>query len=59
MHGLVIIEGMTLSGHPWIINEIICNFLVRTLQYLKKIFLPMTSELFVSENAECNKPKML
>ena len=23
MHGLVVIEGMTLSGHPWIINEII------------------------------------
>ena len=22
MHGLVVIEGMTLSGHPWIINEI-------------------------------------
>ena len=21
MHGLVVIEGMTLSGHPWIINE--------------------------------------
>ena len=23
MHGLVLIEGMTLSGHPWIINEIL------------------------------------
>ena len=23
MHGLVVIEGMTLSGHPWIINEIV------------------------------------
>ena len=23
MHGLVVIEVMTLSGHPWIINEII------------------------------------
>ena len=22
MNGLVMIEGMTLSGHPWIINEI-------------------------------------
>ena len=22
MFGLVVIEGMTLSGHPWIINEI-------------------------------------
>ena len=22
MHGLIVIEGMTLSGHPWIINEI-------------------------------------
>ena len=22
MHGLVVIEGMTLSGHLWIINEI-------------------------------------
>ena len=22
MHGLVVIEGMTQSGHPWIINEI-------------------------------------
>ena len=21
MHGLVVIEGMTLSGHPWIINQ--------------------------------------
>ena len=26
MHGLVVIEGMTLSGHPWIINEI---FIIR------------------------------
>ena len=26
IHGLVVIEGMNLSGHPWIINEIyICN----------------------------------
>ena len=25
MHGLVVIEGMTLSGHPWIINEIIAK----------------------------------
>ena len=24
MHGLVVIEGMDLSGHPWIINEILC-----------------------------------
>ena len=23
MHGLVVIEGMTLSGHPWIINEML------------------------------------
>ena len=23
IHGLVVIEGMTLSGHPWIINEIL------------------------------------
>ena len=23
MHGLVVIEGMTLLGHPWIINEIL------------------------------------
>ena len=23
MHGLVVIEGMNLSGHPWIINEIL------------------------------------
>ena len=23
MFGLVVIEGMTLSGHPWIINEIL------------------------------------
>ena len=22
MHGLFVIEGMNLSGHPWIINEI-------------------------------------
>ena len=22
IHGLVVIEGMNLSGHPWIINEI-------------------------------------
>ena len=22
MHGLVVIEGMNLSGHPWIINKI-------------------------------------
>ena len=28
MHGLVVIEGMTLSGHPWIINEILqCTYL--------------------------------
>jgi hypothetical protein len=26
MHGLVVIEGMTLSGHPWIINEIFTYF---------------------------------
>ena len=26
MHGLVVIEGMTLSGHPWIINEMERNF---------------------------------
>ena len=26
MHGLVVIEGMTLSGHPWIINEMEGNF---------------------------------
>ena len=25
MHGLVVIEGMTLSGHPWIINQMIMN----------------------------------
>ena len=25
MHGLVVIEGMTLSGHPWIINEMSTN----------------------------------
>ena len=23
MHGLVVIEGMTLSGHLWIINEMV------------------------------------
>ena len=27
MFGLVVIEGMTLSGHPWIINEIIKRFM--------------------------------
>ena len=26
MYGLVVIEGMTLSGHPWIINEMERNF---------------------------------
>ena len=26
MHGLGVIEGMTMSGHPWIINEIIIFF---------------------------------
>ena len=25
MHGFFVIEGMTLSGHPWIINEIYLN----------------------------------
>ena len=25
IHGLVVIEGMNLSGHPWIINEIRCS----------------------------------
>jgi hypothetical protein len=29
MHGLVMIEGMTLSGHPWIINEICFLFLTK------------------------------
>ena len=28
MFGLVVIEGMTLSGHPWIINEIGIYFCV-------------------------------
>ena len=32
MHGLVVIEGMTLSGHPWIINEIKPN------KFYKQIF---------------------
>ena len=36
MHGLVVIEGMTLSGHPWIINEI-KNFLV---DYGILVFIP-------------------
>ena len=26
MHGLGVIEGMTMSGHPWIINEDDNNF---------------------------------
>ena len=26
MHGLVVIEGMNLSGHPWIINEMMTLF---------------------------------
>ena len=36
MHGLVVIEGMTLSGHPWIINEIL--FKERNTITLKKHF---------------------
>ena len=36
MHGLVVIEGMTLSGHPWIINEIL--FKERNTITLKKYF---------------------
>ena len=29
MHGLVVIEGMNLSGHPWIINEM---YVIQKLQ---------------------------
>ena len=32
MHGLVVIEGMTLSGHPWIINEIRTKGVKRFMQ---------------------------
>ena len=40
MHGLVVIEGLTLSGHPWIINEICRNFFA----YFRNLFL-LSSEL--------------
>ena len=38
MHGLVVIEGMTLSGHPWIINE------MNKLPY--KVFQKKNSDFF-------------
>ena len=41
MHGLVVIEGMTLSGHPWIINEI-----MRTIWWGKWFYHPINFLFF-------------
>ena len=55
MHGLVVIEGMTLSGHPWIINEmttyitmyLIISFLYRNLILYLAFVAFITSYIFV------------
>ena len=42
MHGLVVIEGMTLSGHPWIINEMERNFPTSTYNRKSSIVVKKT-----------------
>ena len=45
MHGLVVIEGMTLSGHPWIINEMEGNFPTSTYNRKSSIVVKKTSTM--------------
>jgi hypothetical protein len=43
MHGLVVIEGMNLSGHPWIINEM----RYQMIHYLLKFSLSKKGAMFL------------
>ena len=53
IHGLVVIEGMNLSGHPWIINEIQANTFHRSVngKRMKIRSAPIIlQDYFLSEN---------
>ena len=53
MHGLVVIEGMTLSGHPWIINEIyIYFFLISGTRPSTMLTMPRSRQSSVTSSQE-------
>ena len=45
MHGLVVIEGMNLSGHPWVINEMKSTYFIQDCLFLQSDIVTIIHQL--------------